>query len=138
MGLRKRFQNLRMAVKLLIAPALIIGFLFLFGGVSYLGLITQKNALHDIYNNRFKSYQTSAVLAKDLTAVHMCTYRLLSWEVARFDRAKIDALGKEQLVIIERSVDILKGNIGASSVTPEEKKDLPDYSCRSSSLSESH
>ena len=122
MDILTRFKNLSMAMRILIAPVLIIGLLLFFAIASYLGLTTQKRALNDIYNNRFKSYQTSAVLAKDLTGVHANTYRLLSWETARFDRARIDALGKAQLATLERSVDIIKKNIASPSVTTEEKK----------------
>lgn len=122
MNIRTRVQNLGLTVKILIAPGLIIGFLLLYSFASYLGLTTQKQALDDIYNGRFKSYQTSAVLAKDLTSVHSNTYRLLSWETARYDRAKTDALGKAQLTTLDRSVEIIKKSLASPSVTPEEKK----------------
>ncbi len=122
MAILSKFKNISMAMRILIAPALIIGLLLLFAFSSYIGLTTQKRALNDIYHNRFKSYQTSAVLAKDLNGVHANTYRLLSWETTQFDRAKIDALGKAQQATLDRSVEIIKKSIAASSVTPGEKK----------------
>lgn len=122
MSLRMWVQNLSMTRKVLMAPVVIIGCLLLFGALSFVGLTTQRKALHDIYDNRFKSYQISAALVKDLTSIHMSVYRLLSWEVARFDRAKIDELGKEQLAVLDRSVKIIKASIASPSVTPDEKK----------------
>src|SRR5271169_1365812 len=104
MNIRTRVQNLGLAIKILIAPGLILGFMLLFSSVSYLGLRTQKQALNDIYNGRFKSYQGSAMLVQELTAVHMNTYRLLSWEVARYEQAKINALSKAQLETLDWSV----------------------------------
>jgi len=122
MTLRMRFQNLSMTRKVLMAPVVIIGCLLVFGALSYIGLTTQRKALHDIYDNRFKSYQISAALVKDLTSIHMSVYRLLSWEVAKFDRAKIDKLGEEQLTVLDKSVKIVKDGITSPSVMPEEKK----------------
>ncbi len=122
MDVQKMLGTASMTVKLLIAPVLIMGFLVFFGFASYLGLSTQKQALNDIYQMRFKNYQTSATLAKNLTAVHMNVYRLLSWEAARYERSKLDGLGKEQLDTLDRSVELIKNSMASPSATPEEKK----------------
>ena len=87
-----------------------------------MGLATQKGALNDIYNNRFKSYQVSAQLANKLSGVHMNTYRLLSWETARYDRAKIENLGKEQLETLKEAVVTVTKVAESGTTTPEEKK----------------
>jgi methyl-accepting chemotaxis protein len=129
-----RLRKMNMRAKILLAPSLIIVFLLLFGFASYLGLTTQKRALQDIYGIRFKSYQTSAVLVKDLTSVHANTYRILGWEAANYDQTKIDALSKEQLHVLDQAVETVKKGSSASTVTPEEKKmyqailaNLPEY-----------
>ncbi len=122
MNIKKRVKNLSLMAKILTAPALTIVLLVFFGIVSYVGLTTQKRALHDIFENRFKSYETSANLANDLVAVHMNIYRLLSWEVARYDRGKIAALGKEQIETLKRSVETVKRSIGSPLLSAEEKK----------------
>ena len=111
-----------MRVKILLAPILIIVFLLLFGLTSYLGLIAQKRALQDIYGNRFKSYQASALLVKDLTSVHANTYRILGWEAANYERAKIDALSKEQLAVLDRAVETIKIGANSPSLALDEKK----------------
>ena len=134
MDIRTRITNLNMMAKILVAPVLVIVLLILFGLASYMGLATQKSALNDIYNNRFKNYQVSAELVNTLTDVHMNTYRLLSWETARYDRAKIDKLGKEQLETLKKAVETVKKATASDTSTPEEKtiyeqmsKELDDY-----------
>ena len=134
MDIRTRLANLNMMAKILVAPVLVIALLVLFGLASYIGLATQKSALNDIYNNRFKSYQVSADLVNVLTTVHMNTYRLLSWETARYDRAKIEKLGKEQLDTLKKAVETVKKATASDASTSEEKKiyermskELDDY-----------
>jgi methyl-accepting chemotaxis protein len=122
MDIRGRINKLNMMAKILVAPVLVIMLLVLFGLASYVGLAAQKGALNDIYNSRFKNYQVSADLANDLTDVHMNTYRLLSWETARYDRAKIDTLGKEQLESLRKAVETVKKATASGTSTPAEKK----------------
>ncbi len=122
MDIKNRINNLNMMTKILIAPVLVIALLVLFGLASYVGLATQKGALNDIYSSRFKNYQVSAHLANELTDVHMNTYRLLSWETARYDRAKTEKLGKEQLETLKMAVETVKKATESGASTPEEKK----------------
>jgi methyl-accepting chemotaxis protein len=122
MDIKSRIKKLNMMAKILVAPVLVIALLLLFGLASYVGLATQKSALNDIYNNRFKNYQVSAQLVNELTDVHMNTYRLLSWETARYDRAKIEKLGKEQLETLKKAVETVKKATGSGISTAEEKK----------------
>ena len=122
MDIKTHITNLNMMAKILVAPALIITLLVLFGLVSYMGLATQKGALNDIYNNRFKSYQVSADLVSVLTNVHMNTYRILSWETARYDRAKIDTLSKAQLETLKKAVETVKKATESGASTLDEKK----------------
>jgi methyl-accepting chemotaxis protein len=134
MDIKTRINNLNMMTKILSAPALIIALLVLFGIASYLGLAAQKGALNDIFNTRFKNYETSAKLVNDLTDVHMNTYRLLSWETARYDRSKITALGKAELETLKKSVETVQKGVESKSATAAEKKiyesmlkELTDY-----------
>jgi methyl-accepting chemotaxis protein len=122
MDIKTKISNLNMMSKILVAPMLVIVLLVLFGMASYLGMSTQKNALNNIFNSRFKSYQTSAKLANDLTDVHMGTYRLLSWETARYDRAKINGLAKELTETLKNAIATVQQGTDAKSTTPKEKK----------------
>ena len=122
MNIKRRISNLNIMAKILVAPVVVITLLVLFGLASYVGLATQKGALNDIYNNRFKSYQVSAQLANKLSGVHMNTYRLLSWETARYDRAKIENLGKEQLETLKEAVVTVTKVAESGTTTPEERR----------------
>jgi methyl-accepting chemotaxis protein len=122
MDIKTRINKLNMMAKILLAPLLVIALLVLFGLASYVGLATQKAALNDIFNSRFKNYQVSAHLANDLTDVHMNTYRILSWETARYDRTRIETLGKEQLATLQKAVETVKKAAESGASTPEEKK----------------
>jgi len=124
--IKTRIGNLSMMTKILVAPVLVIALLVLFGLASYVGLTTQKGALNDIYNSRFKNYQVSARLVNELTNVHMNTYRLLSWETARYDHAKIEKLGKEQLDTLKKAVETVKMATASITSTPQEKKIYED------------
>ena len=130
-----RLRKMNMRAKILLAPALIIAFLLLFGFASYLGLTTQKRALQDIYGTRFKSYQTSAVLVKDLTSVHANTYRILGWEAANYDQAKIDALSKEQLLVLDRAVETVKKGSQRTDGNAGRKKDVSGHPCQPAGVS---
>ena len=122
MGISNRISNINMMTKMLAAPVLVIALLVLFGIASYAGLTSLKGALNEIFNNRFKSYQYSADIANRLADVHMNTYRLLSWETARYERAKIDKLGKEQLEALKQAVEAVKQAAASNAIAPEEKK----------------
>jgi methyl-accepting chemotaxis protein len=115
------FEKVSMRTKMLLAPALIITLLLLFGLSSYVGLNVQKTALNDIYGNRFKGYQTSAVLLKDLTDVHTNTYRIISWLIAGYDHSRIDTLNKQQLAILEKSFKTIQSKINSATTTEEKK-----------------
>jgi methyl-accepting chemotaxis protein len=128
MDIKSRINKLNMMAKILVAPVLVIALLVLFGLASYVGLAAQKGALNDIYNSRFKNYQVSAQLVNELTDVHMNTYRLLSWETARYDRAKIEKLGKEQLETLKKAVETVKKATESGTSTAEEKKIYEDMS----------
>jgi phosphoglycerate-specific signal transduction histidine kinase len=82
------FRNQKLSKKLLFAPLVIIVFLILLGWVSYLNLSNQRSAIENIFNNRFKAYQTSATIIKDIANVHSNLYKVISWANARYDEKK--------------------------------------------------
>ncbi len=99
--MKRLLMNLKLSKKILIAPVVVIAFLVISGVVSYLSLSNQKLAVEEIFGTRFKSFQTSARLIKDVTSVHANLYKVLSWATANYDAKKIDALGKEQTKTLE-------------------------------------
>ena len=118
--MKRLFMNLRLSRKILIAPIVVIAFLVISGGVSYLSLVSQKSALDEIFGTRFKIFQTSAQLIKDTTSVHANLYRVISWATANFDAKKIDELGKEQIKTLETAVATVERVLKAPGLTPDE------------------
>ena len=104
MKITQIFNNMKLSRKLLVAPMVVVLFLLLLGWVSNQGLFNQKTAMEDVFNNRFKKYQTSATVIKDLANIHASLYKVISWANAKYDEKKIDQLGKDQLSIMERTV----------------------------------
>ncbi len=99
------FRNLKLAKKLLIAPGVVIAFLLVLGFLSYLSLSNQKSAIESIYNDRFKTYQGSAMMVKDISNVHANLYKVISWANAKYDAKKIEALGKEQMKTLAGAIE---------------------------------
>ena len=64
----------------------------------------QKSALEEIFGTRFKIFQSSARLIKDVTSVHANLYQVISWAQANFDAKKIEALGQEQIKTLAKAV----------------------------------
>ncbi len=94
--MNKILRNLKLAKKLLIGPVAVSLFLLLLAGGTYHGMTSQKEALDDIYNNRFQGYQNSSEISRTIANVHANLYKVVSWAGANYEAAKVDALGKEQ------------------------------------------
>ncbi|MCX7816402.1 MAG: methyl-accepting chemotaxis protein [Syntrophales bacterium] len=120
------FGNLKMWQKLLLAPLLVTLFMIGLSIWVYLGLNNQKIAVDDIYNSRFKAYQNISRIANDIANVHSNVYRVLSWANSNYEKGKIDALAKEQIVAIERNIKELQSILRSQNVNAEEKKLLQE------------
>ena len=114
--------NLKLAKKLFIAPSLVILFLIVLGWVSYQSLSEQKSIIENLFNDRFKSYQASATIIKEIAQVHSNLYKVISWANAKYDEKKVEALGKEQLVKIDQSIQGVGKALNSKAATSEEKK----------------
>ncbi|MCX5815760.1 MAG: methyl-accepting chemotaxis protein [Proteobacteria bacterium] len=120
--MKRYLTNLGMSKKLLLAPLTVMLFLFIFGVMAYIGLVSQKSAINDIYNNKFKNYETVAQMVSDIANIHANTYKVISWTNANYEAAKIDTLGKEQLVTLNKTIESIQKKLTSKAVTPEEKK----------------
>jgi methyl-accepting chemotaxis protein len=117
----KRFlMNLNLSKKLLIAPMVVIAFLVISGVVYYLSLSNQKSAIEDIFGTRFKSYQSSATLIKDVTTIHANLYKVLSWANANYEAKKIEQLGQEQMKTLDAALATVNHILQTKRLTQEE------------------
>lgn len=107
----KLFAEMKLSRKLILAPFIVIVCLLLLSGVAFQGLSRQKEAVKDVYNNRFIQYQESTRVIGELTQVHANIYKVLSWSGAFFDPARVERLGQEQLAIIDRNISTLQKGV---------------------------
>jgi len=119
--MKQFLRNQKLSKKLLFAPLVVIIFLVILGLVSYRNLSNQRSAIENIFDNRFKAYQSGATIVKDITSVHANLYKVISWANAKYDEKKIDLLGKEQMAALERTAEMIGKALLLESLTPEEK-----------------
>ena len=122
----KLFAEMKLSRKLLLAPFIVIVCLLLLSGVTFQGLSRQKEAVNDVYSNRFKQYQESSRVISELTQVHANIYKVLSWSGAFFEPAGVERLGKEQLAIIDRNIATLQKGVQTRSDDAAGKKKLQE------------
>ena len=106
--------------KILVAPAVAMGFLILFGAASYYALSRQQAALEDLRENQFVAYRTAAAAESELTDVHSGVYRLFTW-IGNMDEKKVrETLGS----LKARLAEVQKGlkTIGALPGVSEEER----------------
>ena len=116
------FNNLKLAKKMLIAPIVVLTLLLLLAIGTYIGLSMQKNAINDIYNNRFKQYQNSAKILKDISSVQGELSRILNWIRVHYDAGKIAEAIKKQKTILKEDVELTKQLSTKGLLTAEEKQ----------------
>jgi methyl-accepting chemotaxis protein len=121
MRIKQVFSDMKLSRKLLVGPLVVVLFLLVLGWGSNRGLLNQKTAMEDVFNNRFKKYQTSATVVKDIANVHASLYKVISWANAKYDEKKIDQLGKDQLSTMERTAATVGSGLKSEGLTPEEK-----------------
>jgi methyl-accepting chemotaxis protein len=121
--MKRLIANLKMSRKLFIGPLLVMLFLIAMGLLSYSGLTSQKASVEDIFNNRFKGYQTSAGILKDLSQAHANLYKVISWANANYDEKKVEALGKAQLTVVDQTLKTM-GQVLSDGNTSDEGKKL--------------
>jgi len=119
--MRQFFLNQKLSKKLLAAPGVIIIFLIMLGLVAYRNLSNQRSAIENIFDERFKAYQTGATIVKDITNVHSNLYKVISWTDAKYDEKKIDLLAKEQMAALDRTAEMIGKTLQSNWLTEEEK-----------------
>ena len=114
-------RTVTMFWKLLIAPAIVIVFLLMLGGVVYSSFSTQRRALDDIYTQRFAAYQQGVAIRADISSSYTDGYRIISWTNFNYERSRIDALIKQLAVTLDRAAKELGTAAASGSATDEEK-----------------
>jgi len=118
--MKQFIMDLTMSKKILFATSVAILFLIAFGFVAYIGLQQQRSAVNNIIN-RFKSHQASSAISNDITYVHASLYRLVEWTAAKYDSAKIDTLGKDQLKTIDKTIIKINQSLDSKTLAEDEQ-----------------
>lgn len=109
---------------MLLAPIVVLIFLILLACGTYFSLSLQKDAIDDIYNNRFKQYQNSAKILNDMSTVHGNLSRILNWMKLNLDAKKIADASQQLKDILNADVEMIKKLLASGLLTSEEKKNF--------------
>jgi methyl-accepting chemotaxis protein len=58
----------------------------------------------------------------DLANVHANVYKVISWTNANYDVKKIESLGKEQVAVVDKTIQDVKKQLGSKTLGQDEKK----------------
>ena len=117
----KIIGNLRLFYKLLVSPVVVIFLLAILALVSYQGFSKQQASTDDIYNNRFRNYQSSADVVIDMTEVHSNLYKAIGWANANYEQKKIETFLKAQWTTLEKTVGSMQKVMESQSMDEKEK-----------------
>lgn len=124
------FNNLRLHKKILLGPVVVLVFLFILAAGTFYSLLMQQAALDDIFNNRFKGYQTSAKLLNDISNVQGSIARVMNWVAGGHDMTEVDQLIKKQLVTMEEDIQLTRKMLKNPDLSKTEKKLYEDALAR--------
>lgn len=141
--MKQFFNNLKLGKKMLISPLIVFVFLVLLAGGTFFSFWTMKNAIDDIYTNRFQQLQQSSQIAQDVAIVNGTIYQIFNMINWMQDQQEIDAMVKKVKDTMELDVDLIKNSLSSGSLSSGEKKlyeavlsDLLEYQKASTRLLE--
>ncbi|MGY4829827.1 methyl-accepting chemotaxis protein [Sphaerotilaceae bacterium SBD11-9] len=91
----KTLKNLSLGAKLLLAPALAVLLLMAVGAACYLGLSSQRDAIHHIVDVRTPQLLSTTRITEQLHVVQGLTYKLLAWQNSARAAEERSALEKQ-------------------------------------------
>jgi methyl-accepting chemotaxis protein len=102
------FNNLRMSIKLLVAPSVVLLFLMTLSAGAYYGMSNLHGAISDIFNSRFQNYQTCSRILYETADVNSNVYKVISWSAAKYEAEKVNKLAKEQVTALDRNLALIQ------------------------------
>ena len=124
---------MKLQFKILLAPAIGILLLLIFGGVMVASLLHQRANLDEIYLKRYAEFQFAAATNSAVDAAHARTYRLFSM-VGVYDEPKLVAFSKDIVADIdattknvEARISEQKSDTGANAGLTAMLADLKQY-----------
>jgi methyl-accepting chemotaxis protein len=119
--MRRLLGSLNMQRKVLLPPLVVTSFLVICALLSYRGLIAQKNAIEDIFTNRFRSYQSTANIISDMGQIHTNLYKIVSWVNAGYTKTAAEDLAKSQLAAIDKTSTLMQEMTTTNGIDQDSK-----------------
>jgi len=116
------FRNLKLGKKMLLSPVIVLIFLIILGIGTFVSLWTQQEITDDMYKNRFKNYQVSAKLLKDLSSVQGNISRVINWVAQSHDQKEVEELIKAQITTMAQDVSLVEETLKKKGLLKEEKR----------------
>ena len=116
------FNNLKLSIKMLLAPFVILVFLLVIALGAYRAISLQGDSIDDIYNNRFKGYQSSSHVLVEMSTVQAKLYKIMNWIASNYDAQRIAGLVKETDAQIAAAEAFTRKVLDSSKLMPEERK----------------
>ncbi|MBI5591261.1 MAG: HAMP domain-containing protein [Deltaproteobacteria bacterium] len=116
------FNNLKLSIKMLLTPFVILIFLIVISIGAYKAISLQGDSIDDIYNNRFKGYQNSSHVLVEMSTVQAKLYKIMNWIASNYDEQRIAGLIKETDAQIAATEVFTKKILDSNKLMPEERK----------------
>jgi len=119
--MKKFFNNLKLAKKMLLSPLVVFIFLIILAGGTFTSFWTLKSSIDDIYNNRFKGQQNSSRIAQDLSDVNGTIYKIFNMINWMQDPQEIVGLSGKLTATMADDAVLIKKLMSSSALRKEER-----------------
>jgi methyl-accepting chemotaxis protein len=120
--MKQFFNNLKLGMKMLVSPLIVFIFLLLLAGGTFFSFWMMKNAIDDIYTNRFQQLQQSLQIAQDAAAANGTIYQIFNMINWMQDQQEIDALVGKVKETMALNVDSIEKSLSSGRLSEGEKK----------------
>ncbi len=120
--MKQFFNNLKLGKKMLLSPLIVFIFLIILAGGTFSSFWMLKNAIDDIYNNRFQEYQNSSRIVQDVSSVNGTIYKIFNMINWMQDQQEIAAMTAKVGETMAQDVDLIKKILASERLRAEEKK----------------
>jgi len=120
--MKKFFNNLKLAKKMLLSPLIVFIFLIILAGGTFSSFWLVKSSIDDIYNNRFKGYQNSSKIAQDISNVNGNIYKIFNMINWMQDQQEITDLSKKLAATMAEDAALIKKLMESPALRPDERK----------------
>jgi methyl-accepting chemotaxis protein len=118
----RMFNRVKLSVKLLMTPAVVILLMLVSGAFSLWGMRTLQATIEEMHSIRYVNNAKVIKASSDVNAVHRKLYRLIIWSSSAHNQPEIDAEIKEIQSRLSKAVGDLKELSGDKTLNAEELK----------------